>query len=60
MINEQKQFNYNSEHGHFKKFCSVCGRLIAQCRCMKRDKAILYDICDNCKKNQVEQKIVAN
>ena len=49
-----------NEHGHFKKFCSVCGKIIAQCRCMTKDKTILYDVCEDCKKKQLEQKMVAN
>jgi hypothetical protein len=36
--------------GHFIKYCSVCKKIIAQCRCMSCDKVKLYDICDECKK----------
>jgi hypothetical protein len=29
--------------------CDKCLKIIAQCRCMKCNKAIVYDICDECK-----------
>ena len=39
-----------SESGHFIKKCSVCGKVIAQCRCMCCDKPVLPGLCEECKK----------
>ena len=40
------------QHGHFIKYCKVCGRVISQCRCMARDKETLYGICEECESKQ--------
>ena len=37
-------------NGHFIKKCSKCGAVIAQCRCMDRDKSITWGICETCVK----------
>lgn len=34
---------------HGKIICSQCEVVIAQCRCMKHDKSITYQLCDKCK-----------
>jgi len=35
---------------HFITVCKECKEIITQCRCMVLDKAITYDVCDECKK----------
>lgn len=34
---------------HYKTICKQCGILMGQCRCMDKNKVVLYDICENCK-----------
>ena len=34
---------------HFITVCKECKEIITQCRCMVLDKAITYDVCDECK-----------
>ena len=34
--------------GHYKLVCEFCETIIAQCRCMDCNKAIIYDICEKC------------
>jgi hypothetical protein len=29
--------------------CRECFEIIAQCRCMRCDKTIIYDVCEKCK-----------
>jgi len=36
-------------HGHSKTVCGRCDLMITQCRCMSKDKTILYDLCKKCK-----------
>ena len=33
-----------------------CGTVIEQCRCMRKDKAIIYETCDACKIIAFHQK----
>lgn len=37
---------------HFRKICSSCGKLIAQCRCMSCNKETLTGLCINCGGNK--------
>lgn len=34
---------------HFILKCSICGKVIAQCRCIDANKTVRYAICDSCK-----------
>ena len=34
--------------GHHILKCSKCGIVIAQCRCMDKNKPIYFDICSEC------------
>ena len=34
--------------GHFKKICSVCSKVIEQCRCTDPNKTIQFDVCEDC------------
>ena len=43
---------------HFKILCKSCGTIIAECRCIKFDKVIKYDICDECKQKAIDAKTV--
>ncbi|MCK9371449.1 hypothetical protein M0R04_16155 [Candidatus Dojkabacteria bacterium] len=36
--------------------CEKCLKIIGQCRCMKCDKVIEYDICDECKLTEKDIK----
>jgi len=35
--------------GHFKENCSLCGKIISQCRCANPNKEQRYGICKDCK-----------
>ena len=48
MPNRGKKGCLMAKHVIYK--CSVCWKVIAQCRCMARNKAIEYRVCDACKK----------
>lgn len=37
------------DHGHTIIKCKHCDKVIAQCRCMSKDKNIEYQVCDDCK-----------
>lgn len=39
-------------HTHFIEECVECGAVIAQCRCMSKDKRTDYGICQKCKELQ--------
>ena len=34
---------------HFIRKCGVCGKVLAQCRCMSCAKTVILDVCDACK-----------
>jgi hypothetical protein len=38
---------------HFKLVCKVCGKVIAQCRCMDCNKEVKKGVCDDCKAEPV-------
>lgn len=42
--------------GHFIKRCSVCDKVISQCRCMDKNKLVVYDTCDECKGKKDDQR----
>ncbi len=33
---------------HLMEKCSVCGRIIRQCRCMCCNKTVIFGICGDC------------
>ena len=37
--------------GHYKVVCPECDTVIRQCRCMSPNKAIQYERCSRCLKN---------
>ena len=39
---------------HIITKCSKCGKIINQCRCMCKDKTVVYALCDDCKDEQLE------
>lgn len=39
---------------HFKKVCEICKKVITQCRCLSKNKEIIYEICDECKNKPVD------
>ena len=41
---------------HYVKVCTRCGAIIAQCRCDSKDKLLVEDICEKCKKEGVEKE----
>lgn len=34
---------------HFRIECKICWKIIAECRCMNKDKEVRYEVCDECK-----------
>lgn len=36
-------------HGHRTIKCKECDKTINTCRCMAKDKTIIYETCDACK-----------
>ena len=38
-----------SHAGHKIVKCSVCGKVILQCRCMDKNKPVSYEVCRDCK-----------
>lgn len=40
--------------GHFIEKCKYCSKVISQCRCMDKNKAVILSICDDCKKKEAE------
>lgn len=34
---------------HFKRICIECEKVIAQCRCMCKNKSIEHDVCEDCR-----------
>lgn len=37
-------------HNHVIIKCRECGIIIAQCRCAKKDKEVIYQLCSECQK----------
>lgn len=46
----------NFTGSHFKLVCKECGIIIAQGRCMDKNKPVLHDICDKCKGKEPKQE----
>lgn len=40
-------------HNHQIKKCSSCDTVISQCRCMDKNKTVIYELCEECKKKQI-------
>lgn len=40
---------------HFLIKCDKCEKVIAQCRCPSKDKAVQYQTCDECNPEKVEK-----
>jgi hypothetical protein len=38
-----------TDPNHYQVLCSVCGKVIEQCRCPAPDKPITYGLCEDCK-----------
>jgi len=36
-------------HGHSTTICKECKKTMNTCRCMAKDKTIIYETCDACK-----------
>ena len=36
-------------HGHHTTRCKECDKVMETCRCMSKDKTIIYETCDACK-----------
>jgi hypothetical protein len=36
---------------HFIKICIQCSKVMNQCRCFSKEKAVLYDTCEGCRKS---------
>ena len=36
--------------GHFIMICKKCDKVIAQCKCMDKNKTKYYSTCESCKK----------
>ena len=47
---------------HYKKVCKYCNIIIAQCRCISRDKKIIKIVCVKCSNNkgQLDRKELLN
>lgn len=37
--------------GHYMKKCLYCDTVMEQCRCISRDKKVIYGVCEDCQKN---------
>lgn len=46
-------------HGHRTVKCKECDKTISNCRCMRKDKTIIYETCDQCKIAVFEKAIEA-
>lgn len=42
--------------GHYTVKCKECDKTISNCRCMRTDKTITYETCDQCKIAVFEEK----
>jgi len=42
---------------HSKTVCSVCGKIITQCRCMDCNKTVVLAICKECAANTIEKNV---
>ena len=42
-------------HGHSKTVCKKCDKIMSTCRCMAKDKTVIYETCDACKLAVFEQ-----
>ena len=47
-------------HDHFIIKCKVCEGVISQCRCMSKEKSVLWQLCDKCKSKEQAQEIADN
>lgn len=45
---------------HFMKQCKVCYKIMGQCRCPSKDKRIIWDLCEDCKKDIEKTKNTHN
>jgi len=43
-------------HSHFISRCSLCRKVIAQCRCLSKDKKEIHSICQACKGGNMNEK----
>ena len=38
--------------GHFMMKCSECDKVLAQCRCMDKDKHEVFIVCKECRRKE--------
>jgi hypothetical protein len=41
------------EPGHFIKLCKKCNVVSSTCRCMDKNKPIIYSVCEECKEKEI-------
>jgi len=41
-------------HSHQITRCSNCNTVISQCRCMSKDKTVVYELCSDCKDSTID------